>query len=71
MIDNLIFTSAYLYISTIELQYRKMYERKDCLERPLQKVTDDVAMFVFYDLAQEGRVLAYKYARIDVYGCLI
>ena len=36
MIDNLIFAPAYLYISTVKLQDRKMYERAVWLETPLE-----------------------------------
>ena len=51
MIDNLIFAPAYLYISTVKLQDRKMYERAVWLETPLELSREVGEVFVFIDLA--------------------
>ena len=51
MIDNLIFAPAYLYISTVKLQARKIYERALCIETPLEGSREVGEVFVFIDLA--------------------
>ena len=51
MIDNLIFAPAYLYISTVKLQARKIYERTLWLETPLELSREVGDVFVFIDLA--------------------
>ena len=51
MIDNLIFAPAYLYISTVKVQDRKMYESALWLKTPLELSQERVEVFVFIDLA--------------------